>query len=96
MFHRTYGETKNCKGCRYWSEMLAQAVGGSGVQAMCLSDGGALAGKYTSGHMTCDAWKPGHLGAVDDPPNYGEETRAAYAEEEREEAEANGQFGMGS
>src|ERR1700674_2932802 len=38
--------------------------------------------KYTTGHMTCDAWKSGHLGAVDAPPNYGEETRAAYEREE--------------
>lgn len=34
MDHRTYGKTRNCKGCRYWSEMLAQCHGGGvGVSA---------------------------------------------------------------
>jgi len=79
---RTYGETRNCAGCRFWSEMIAQCHGGGPVQAMCLSDDGPLAGKYTSGRQTCSAWKSGHLGAIDDPPNYGEETRAAYEAEE--------------
>lgn len=83
---RTYGETKNCAGCRFWSEMLAQSVGGAGVQAYCLATGGPMSGKYTSGRATCTAWKSGHLGAIDDPPNYGEETRAAYEAEEGPDA----------
>lgn len=28
MNHRSYGETRNCKGCRFWSEMIAQVRGG--------------------------------------------------------------------
>ena len=24
---RTYGETKDCRGCRFWSEMVAQSIG---------------------------------------------------------------------
>lgn len=79
---RTYGETRDCNGCRYWSEMVAQAIGGGGVQALCLSGDGQLAGKYTYGHQTCAVWKSGHHGAVDDPPNYGEATRALYDAEE--------------
>jgi len=79
---RTYGETRNCAGCRFWSEMIAQSIGGGPVEALCLADKGPRSGKYTTGRVTCDAWKSGHLGAVDDPPNYGEETRAAYAAEE--------------
>lgn len=86
MLNRTYGETKNCKGCRFWSEMIAQ-VQGNGVTAMCLADEGGNKGRYTAGLMTCGSWKSGHLGAIDDPPNYGEETRAAYAEEESLETE---------
>ncbi len=82
MSDRTYGETRNCAGCRFWSEMIAQAIGGGPVEAMCLADAGRFAGKYTSARRTCDSWKSGHFGAVDDPPNYGEETRALYAEEE--------------
>ena len=78
----TNGETKNCAGCRFWSEMVAQSIGGGPVEALCLADGGPLSGKYTSGKQSCSGWKSGHLGAVDDPPNYGEETRAAYEAEE--------------
>jgi hypothetical protein len=84
MDHRTYGETRNCKGCRYWSEMLAQALGGGPVQAMCLAPdtpAAAMRSKYTSGHMRCDAWASGHLGAVDepgqDPDAYEHNDRAA-------------------
>jgi hypothetical protein len=84
-FHRTQGQTRNCKGCRFWSEMIAQSIGGRPVEALCLAAGGPHAGKYTAGHVTCDSWKSGHLGAVDDPPDYGEATRAAY------EAEAGGE-----
>lgn len=79
---RTMGETRDCRGCRFWSEMIAQSIGGGPVQALCLSEGGPFKGKYTSGRQTCDAWKSGHLGAVDDPPDYGEKIRAAYAAEE--------------
>lgn len=83
---RTYGETRDCNGCRFWSEMIARALG-RGVEAMCLAgEGTPYGGKYTIGRQTCDAWKSGHHGAVDDPPNYGEEVRALYAEEEKEAA----------
>lgn len=64
--HRTFGETKNCKGCRYWSEMLARSDGGP-VQAYCLSQTGPQKAKWTAGYQTCDGWKSGHLGAIDEP-----------------------------
>lgn len=65
---RTYGETKDCRGCRYWSEMLAQAGGGIvGVQAMCISPDSPERMKYKNGRSTCDKWQSGHLGAVDEP-----------------------------
>lgn len=83
---RTYGATKNCGGCRFWSEMIAQAMGGGPVEAMCLADGGPKQGQYTTERTTCSGWKPGHLGAVDDPPNYGKETQAAYVAEEGTDA----------
>ena len=79
---RTYGATKNCAGCRFWSEMIAKSHGGGPVEAMCLVDAGPFAGKYVTGRQRCEAWKPGHYGAVDDPPNYGEETCELYAAEE--------------
>lgn len=84
MFHRTYGETGNCMGCRYWSEMLARSYGGP-VEAMCLSGTSPFTGKYTTPGTTCDAWRSGHHGAVDEPPNYGEETRKLYEREEKPE-----------
>lgn len=80
---RTFGATNNCGGCRFWSEMIAQAIGGGPVQALCLAASGPYASKYTTERMTCDSWKSGHHGAVDDPPNYGEETRALYEAEEQ-------------
>lgn len=73
MDHRTYGETKNCKGCRYWSEMLAQSIGGGPVQAFCLAQGGPMSGRYTSGRQTCPAWASGHYGAIDTPGYTGQE-----------------------
>lgn len=82
---RTYGESRDCNGCRFWSEMVAQALGGRPVEALCLSGDGPLAGKYTSGRQTCTAWKSGHHGAVDDPPNYGEYARAMYDDEEEDD-----------
>lgn len=65
--HRTYGETRNCKGCRYWSEMLAQCVGGGPVQAVCLCPTSPARGQYMSPSRTCAEWASGHLGAVDEP-----------------------------
>ena len=79
---RTYGETKDCRGCRYWSEMLAKCEGGEPVVAMCLAPDGPHEGKYKSARMTCSAWKSGHYGAVDDPPNYGAEVRPLYEAED--------------
>jgi|GEM_PF-1153763 len=83
---RTFGETKDCAGCRFWSEMIAKSEGGP-VVAMCLENNGPMRGKYTGARQTCAAWKSGHYGAVDDPPNYGEETQRLYAEEEKQEVQ---------
>lgn len=83
MFHRTYGETKDCKGCRYWSEMIA-AYGGGHDGAMCLAPDGPKRQKYMSHWMTCDHWKSGHHGAVDEPSEngYGGDTMPLYEAEE--------------
>ena len=83
MTHRTYGMTQDCKGCRYWSEMVAMADGGGPIKAMCLSSVSPLRGKFVSGQQTCGDWKSGHYGAVDDPPNYGAEVRPLYDAEDR-------------
>lgn len=72
---RTLG-TRDCGGCRYWSEMIAMVQAGD-VVAMCLGRG-IMNGKYTTGRQTCDAYAKNTHGAVDDPPDYGEEVRALY------------------
>jgi hypothetical protein len=82
LMDRTYGLTRNCAGCRFWSEMVAQSIGGGPVTAMCLVDAGRYAGKYTAGAQRCDSWKSGHYGAVDEPPDYGTAARQMYAAED--------------
>lgn len=62
--------------------MCARADGGGPVQALCLVGIGTHKGKYTSGRMSCESWKSGHFGAIDEPPDYGEEVRRAYESEE--------------
>lgn len=79
---RTMGATRNCEGCRFWSEMLAMAEGGGPVQAMCLCHSGPKRGKYMTGRNSCPEWKSGHLGAVDDPCEPGDETWRLYAQED--------------
>lgn len=56
--------------------MIAQVEGGT-LTALCLSTG-PLAHRYTTTRQTCEAFAHNSVGAVDDPPNYGEETRAEY------------------
>ena len=69
MYNRTLGETTNCKGCRYWSEMIAKCDGGGPVKAYCLAAIGStpMARKYTTGSQTCEAWASGEDGAIDEP-----------------------------
>jgi len=77
--HRTWGQTQNCKGCRFWSEMLAKSDGGP-VFAMCLNSKSSEYQNYKAGFGRCDEWKSGHLGAVDSPGE-SEVIIKAYAEE---------------
>ena len=80
MEHRSCGETKACKGCRYWSEMIAKTHG-SGVQAMCISDESSERSKYKHGSENCNKWASGHHGAIDSPGE-SEEIIRLYAEED--------------
>ena len=61
--------------------MCAQSIGCGPIEALCLGNG-KYKSKYTTERMHCDAWKSDHFGKVDDPPNYGEFSRAAYEDEE--------------
>ena len=50
MNHRSYGESKDCKGCRFWSEMMAGTDPYTGaLRAVCLSMSSVQAGKWTIG-----------------------------------------------
>lgn len=71
-----------CETCRFWSQMCAQSLDGGPMEALCLSGDGPKAGRFVRATSSCSSWKSGHLGAVDEPPNYGEHVRAAYAAEE--------------
>ena len=82
MNHRTYGETKNCKDCRFWSEMIAKSEG-SGVVAICISSDSKEKGKYKFGLDKCDEYKSGHHGAVDSPGESGEIIKL-YNEDDKE------------
>lgn len=64
--YRTWGATRNCAGCRYWSEMIAKAEGLQ-VVAMCLAPSGPNRARYVGPRTTCDAWAAGDLGAIDEP-----------------------------
>ena len=72
---RTPG-TRDCGGCRYWSEMLAMVQDGA-LTAMCLGTG-PHGSRYTNETTTCEAFAKNTAGAVDEPPAYGEESRAEY------------------
>jgi hypothetical protein len=74
-----------CEICRFWSQMCVRSIGCAPIEALCLGDG-PKAQRYTRGNDTCPAWKSNHLGQVDDPPDYGESVRAAYAAEEGHDA----------
>lgn len=55
-----------CGGCRYWSEMIARAGGGTtnprgDTEALCLGSG-QHSGEYTTAGMTCGAFKAGPPG----------------------------------
>jgi len=65
--YRTWGATRNCKGCRFWSEMLAQCNGGGPIEALCISPDSPNRSKYMTGARTCASWQSGELGAVDSP-----------------------------
>ena len=81
---RTLGISRDCAGCRFWSEMVAtsKAEEVGHVKYLCLSATGPLAGSYVAATQTCRGWASGHHGAIDAPPRYGEEARALYAAED--------------
>ena len=64
---RTFGVTTDCNGCRYWSEMMAQSIGGGPITAMCLNSKSEFYGEYKIGRGSCSVWASGEFGAIDEP-----------------------------
>lgn len=58
-----------CENCRFWSELVAESIGTTGTQAMCLSKDGRYSGKMTRGHNSCPCWKQllPWIGSIDMP-----------------------------
>jgi hypothetical protein len=73
---------EHCENCRYWSQLLAQSIGCGPIEAYCLSEDGPKRQRYVRANDRCPSWKLNSHGAVDEPPDYGETSRAAYAAEE--------------
>jgi hypothetical protein len=79
---RTFGRTRQCAGCRFWSDMVATHEQGV-LKAMCL-----IADHHfpNSGNMVeesdfCDGWKSGHYGPIDE--DGADIARELYEAEER-------------
>lgn len=68
---RTFGRTKDCRGCRYWSELNWRQRGSRAPEAQCLNRNSRKAYLFTKGRDWCDDWVEGEYGAVDDPDNKG-------------------------
>jgi hypothetical protein len=45
--------------CKFWSELIAKAQGGGGVQALCLNPASPKHGEYTFGRQGCDVGEAG-------------------------------------
>lgn len=71
-----------CRDCRFWSERLAQSIGGAPIEAYCLVEDGPLSGRYTTGNQGCDKGKSNQYGAVDDPYSDFDTMAALYAKDD--------------
>lgn len=83
---RALGE-RNCGGCRYWSEMIGRAGGGTtntrgDTEALCLAPSGVAKGTYTTAADYCGEFAKNTHGAVDHPEN-GEEAMFLYETESK-------------
>lgn len=52
-----------CLGCKFWSERMAQSIGGGPVEAMCLNEQSPHYNRYV--HRGCEHFVLGD--AIDDP-----------------------------
>lgn len=91
MTGRTYGQTRDCQGCRYWSEMLAMYAGET-QGAMCLNPDSPDHMQYRREKHACAAWKSGHHGPVDNPgpQGYGALEQTLYEIEDEDAGLAAG------
>jgi hypothetical protein len=75
------GAKENCESCRFWSELVARAIGAGPIEALCLAGDSPNHENYVRGNDHCQAWKLNNHGAVDDP-HCGSKAVLLYAEEE--------------
>jgi hypothetical protein len=50
---------QKCKTCCFWSEMIACAIGGGPLMAMCLNDNSNHHQKMTKESDGCEDWEEG-------------------------------------
>lgn len=62
-----------CQDCVYWSEMIAQCIGGGPIEALCLNMASPLNSKYTTKRDGCEFCVEGPV-AIDTP-----ESKRVYA-----------------
>lgn len=48
-------DQRTCGNCRYWSDLMARAYGGKGLEAMCISPTGKSE-RWTKEKDTCSEW----------------------------------------
>ena len=56
-----------CKTCYFWSEMVAQSIGGGPIEALCLNDNSDFHQKMMAETNSCPDWEDGSGGAIDCP-----------------------------
>ena len=59
--------SNTCETCRFWSELIASAIPGKGIEAMCLSKDGPNKNLMTKESDHCQSWADSSYGAIDDP-----------------------------
>ena len=71
----------SCEGCKYWSEMVAESIGGGPVKALCMRECGAnLPHAARMVYMGCEHREIGP--ALDDPASAYDEDEVNALEED--------------
>ncbi len=77
---------RECRFCRYWSEMVAEARGPD-ILALCLNPESPRHAKWTGSGQGCEKGRDAPYGAIDDPRHPPEAILAAYEKLDAEDEE---------